>query len=63
MAELLFNVEDEFGITLPPEPINLPTVGHVVRFIDALILARKEEEAALRQPSANGPMTLEPDPS
>ena len=41
MAELLFNVEDEFGIILPPEPVKLPTLGHIVRFIDALIAARK----------------------
>ena len=41
MAELLFNVEDEFGITLPPEPVQLPTLGDVVNFIDSLILAQK----------------------
>ena len=61
MAELLFNVEDEFGITLPPEPVNLPTVGHVVRFIDALILARQLGSEALPEPSATGPGTLKPD--
>lgn len=62
MAELLFNVEDEFGITLPPEPVKLPTVGHVVRFIDALILVRKAAAEGLPEPSANGPVTLKPDP-
>ena len=41
IAELLFNVEDEFGITVPPESVQLPTMGHVVRYIDALILAQK----------------------
>ena len=41
IAELLFNVEDEFGITLPPEAVQLPTMGDVVRYIDALILAQK----------------------
>jgi len=40
IAELLFNVEDAFGITLPPEPVNLPTLGEVVRYIDALVLAQ-----------------------
>ena len=40
MAELLFNVEDEFGIVLPQEPVELPTLGDVVRFIDDLILAQ-----------------------
>ena len=41
IAELLFNVEDEFGIVLPPEAVQLPTMGDVVRYIDALILAQK----------------------
>lgn len=40
VAELLFNIEDEFGITLPAEPVVLPTVGDVVRFIDELVAAR-----------------------
>ena len=42
VAELLFNVEDEFRITLPPEPVQLPTIGDVVRFIDELIAAQHE---------------------
>ncbi|WP_296446171.1 acyl carrier protein [Rhodoferax sp. UBA5149] len=37
VAELLFNVEDEFKIELPPEQVLLPTIGDVVRFIDDLI--------------------------
>ena len=37
LAELLFNVEDEFGIALPTQPVPLPTVGDVVAYIDALI--------------------------
>lgn len=41
VAELLFNVEDEFGIVLPPEAVQLPTMADVVRYIDALILAQK----------------------
>lgn len=36
-AELLFNVEDEFAISLPPEAVALTTVGDVVRYIDELI--------------------------
>ncbi|MBC7731291.1 MAG: acyl carrier protein, partial [Bacteriovorax sp.] len=41
VAELLFSVEDEFGISLPPEPLQLLTLGDVVRFIDDLLLAQK----------------------
>jgi len=40
VAELLFNIEDEFRITLPPESVQLPTIGDVVRFIDELISAQ-----------------------
>lgn len=40
IAELLFNVEDEFHITLPPDPVSLTTVGEVVLFIDGLVDAR-----------------------
>lgn len=36
-AELLFNIEDEFAVTLPPEAVQLNTLGDVVGFIDHLI--------------------------
>jgi acyl carrier protein len=36
LAELLFNVEDELRITLPPEAVDLETVGDVVRYLDEL---------------------------
>ncbi len=40
VAELLFTLEDEFGINVPADPVLLPTVGDVVDFIDRLIQAR-----------------------
>lgn len=40
VAELLFNLEDEFAINIPPDPVVLPTVGDVVDFIDRLIQSR-----------------------
>ena len=40
VAELLFNIEDEFKVTLPPEPVQLATVGEVVGYIDALVAAQ-----------------------
>ncbi len=43
VAELLFNIEDEFQVTLPMEPVqNLTSVGDVARFIDTLIAAKPE---------------------
>ena len=58
VAELLFNVEDEFKISLPPEPVDLPTIGDVLRYIDALTLAQHRAaappgDAALREPQAS----------
>lgn len=40
MAELLFNLEDEFGLKLSDETATLTTLGEVVCFIDKLIAVR-----------------------
>ncbi len=37
VMELFFNIEDEFQIKVPNEPIPLQTVGDVVLYIDRLI--------------------------
>lgn len=49
MAELIFNVEDEFGLKLPDVAVQLSTFGEVVRFID---------EAAAHQRAAAAPSAL-----
>lgn len=41
VAELLFNIEDEFKIRVPAEPVQLACVGDVARFIDGLIAAQQ----------------------
>ena len=51
VADLLFNVEDEFRISLPPEPVNLVTIGDVAQFIDRLIAAQPS-----RTDAADGPI-------
>lgn len=56
VADLLFNVEDEFKLTLPPEPVELVTIGDVSGFIDDLIAAQhKSGDIASSQPSAAVP--------
>lgn len=45
VAELLFNVEDEFKVALTPEPVQLTTVGDVVRYIDELVAAQHGGDA------------------
>jgi acyl carrier protein len=49
VAELLFNLEDEFKVIVPPEPVHMATLGDVVRFIDELVAAqgRAAAEAGL----------------
>lgn len=55
MAELLFNVEDQFGIVLPREPVQLPTIGDVVDFINGLMLAQRGVGEAPDPPAPANP--------
>lgn len=43
-AELLFNIEDEFEVTLPPDPVQLSTLGDVVGFIDDLVALQRKSK-------------------
>lgn len=43
-AELLFNIEDEFKVTLPPDAVHLTTLGDVVVFIDHLIVVQSKNK-------------------
>lgn len=43
VADMLFNVEDEFHISLPNVAVELPTVGDVVAFIDHLVAAQSHD--------------------
>ena len=52
VAELLFNIEDEFKLTLPREPVALVTVGDVVAFIDGLV-AQQQAGAGAGVAAAN----------
>jgi acyl carrier protein len=46
LVELLWNIEDLFGVKLVAEPQGLVTVGDVVAFIDSLLAARSAVIAA-----------------
>ena len=46
VAELMFNIEDEFEVTIPGEPVELKTVGDVVGYIDDLIATQRAGGAA-----------------
>ena len=57
MAELLFNVEDEFHITLSPDAVQLLTLGDVVRFIDELIAVQQGQKTQKDEVMAPGVLT------
>ncbi len=42
VAELLFNVEDEFHLKLPDVPLDLATFGDVVRYVDEQVAAQSQ---------------------
>lgn len=46
VAELMFNIEDEFKVTIPGEPVVLTTVGDVVGYIDDLVATQQPDAAA-----------------
>jgi acyl carrier protein len=45
-VELLWTVEEEFGIKLPAEPVDLPDVAAVVSYIDGLVAAQISDASA-----------------
>ena len=47
-VELLWNIEDAFQIKLPSDPVDLPTLGDVVRYIDELVARQAAAAVAVR---------------
>jgi len=58
VADLLFNVEDEFKIILPPEPAQLLTIGDVARYIDHLVAAQHGASPSPARPESAASSTL-----
>ena len=46
VAELMFNIEDEFEVAIPGDPVALATVGDVVRYIDGLVTTQHPTDAS-----------------
>ncbi len=56
--ELLWMVEEQFGVELPTEPTDgLDTLGDIVRFIDALVEQQRAELTAASTVAANAQST------
>lgn len=46
IAELIFNLEDEFGLKLPDIPMQLTTFGDVVCYIDDAVASQRTAAGA-----------------
>ena len=52
LNELMFQIEDRFGITLPDDDsTQFVTIGDVVRFLDQLVESRGAEAATAKPPA------------
>lgn len=51
LMELLFKIEDEFSVRVPPSQASLGTVDDVVGYIDTLIAEQGNVPAATAKPS------------
>lgn len=48
VMELLFKIEDEFGIRVPTDQTELATVGDLVNYVDSLIASQASDAASHR---------------
>ena len=58
--ELLWRVEERFGIEVPSEPAPLATLGDVARYVDALVAAREGDASAAPTAPASAPAADDP---
>jgi hypothetical protein len=65
MVEMLFFIEEEFGVHLPSEGVSFGTVGEAAKYIDDLI-AKQKAQKTTPQPAARQnvrPSTASSDPT
>jgi acyl carrier protein len=51
MVEMLFFIEEEFGVHLPPEGMTIGTVGEAAGYIDELMAAQRAPHSDAGQPA------------
>lgn len=57
VAELLFSIEDAFGLKLPDVPLDLATFGDVVRYVDGQIVAQGDSVERSEMGSDSRPLS------
>ena len=51
-VELLWNIEDAFKIKLPPDPVDLRTLGDVVGYVDQIVAKQSSNSTPPENPVA-----------
>lgn len=51
MVEMLFFIEEEFGVHLPSEGVTFATLGEAAKYVDELITTQKAGKSARPQPA------------
>lgn len=57
VAELLFNIEDEFHLKLPDIPMDLATFGGVIRFVEEQIAAQGKSSQVVKDSANDSPIS------
>lgn len=57
VAELLFGIEDEFGLKLPDVPLDLATFRDVVLYVDGQIVAQGDSSRSSEMGSESRPIS------
>ena len=52
MVEMLFFIEEEFGVHLPSEGVTFATLGEAAKYVDGLVAAQKGARESARPQSA-----------
>lgn len=60
VMELLFKIEEEFGISVPNDQVELVTIDDIVRYVDALVARQAAQAAQSAQGDAAPPQRSAP---
>jgi acyl carrier protein len=63
MVEILFFIEEEFGVHLPSEGVTFGTLGEAARYIDDLIATQKGPQPAAAERPTRARPAASTDPS
>lgn len=53
MVEMLFFIEEEFGVHLPSEGVTFANLGEAAKYVDGLVAAQKGGRESVRPPRAD----------